>query len=212
MLTVLDPDGSVRFDVDLGPGCSIAVAVGPDGGYQVLTGDQPDTGSTSFHVVRYDAAGNPLPGSGPYPMTGGGVVAVDSAGALAFHGFGPDTDLPGAHTVGRILLDGTVAFSATSPGAPGGRCSVAYDPEGNVIAASDLVGARATGGLHLEQRSPTGGLLWTLDKSPDGASQNPPALAVNDVAVSGTGQVAVVGSYSPVTDRPRPWIAIYQLP
>jgi hypothetical protein len=195
-LLVLKPDGAPRFDVDLGPGCTIAAAVGPDGVYQVLTGDQLDTQSTSFHVLRYDASGTPLPGGGPYAIVGGQSVAVDRTGALAFNT---------GSTIGRILADGTVAFTATTPGGPGVGIGIAYDPAGNVIAAT----RRGDGSFRLEQWDPTGTPLWNLDKSPDGFFS---VFQVANIAINNKGQVAVTGSYAPFPGTEVPWIAVYQMP
>ncbi len=201
MLNVVAPDGSLRFSRDLGLGCANAVAVGGDGVYQALIGDQVSW-PTSFHVERYDASGSPLAGSGPF-ATGGSSVAVDAVGALALRGSG---------TVGRILLDGTVAFSATtSTGSYRGN-AVAYDATGNVLVSGSLEDTTVFGGGHLEQRSPTGDLLWSLDKRAPVATNFYPWFSINDLATDNHGRVAIAGAFTPFSDGSVAWIAVYQMP
>ncbi len=210
VLSVFKSDGSLRFAVDLGQGCEIAIAVGPDGVYQALVGDQLGVlYVTSFHIVRYDASGNLLQGSGPYTITGAlPSVAIDSAGALAFHMLSTDT-LPLTAVIGRILFDGTVAFTTTSPEHSFGPTRIGYDAAGNVITSSSPLDEI---GIDLEQRSPTGDLLWAFNKRSDLAAQFVFPLDVKDVAFSKTGRVAVAGIYGPVTDGPLPWIEVFQMP
>jgi hypothetical protein len=144
-------------------------------------------------------------------MTGSSPsVAIDNTGALAFHFLTYTDGIPASHTIGRIGSNGTLVFSTTGASLSGTRPTVAYDPAGNVIAMSGLVDANGEGGLRLEQLSPAGAPLWALDKLPHEPSQNLPVFRIRDVVVDGTGSLAVVGSYSPVTDAPGAWIAIYQ--
>jgi hypothetical protein len=206
-LSVYAADGTPRWSVDVGPTIGPgALAVSPSGVYHVLGHPTPDD---QLWLARYDAGGNALPAVAPVVGYDYVSTTFDATGALAYHSASLYK-----HQLARLAPDLTPVFAQpedhVSQGFP--ATSVAYDSAGNVIAMRDYDATRPRIGLHLEQRSPTGTLLWTLDKPgnlPVGGDFQDGVNPV-EIATDAHGRVAVVGNYAAYSFGG--WIAIYQMP